>query len=229
MRGLTHEAHPPSAGAGSFLLSATLAVTLHAALLFAFRLPRAEPMIVEAEGDSVEVALVEAAPPAPAPESPPPPPPRPEPEPIPLPKEPEMTLPEPPKPAPTPPPKQVPKPVPRPSAPARAASTAAVGASTPASAGTNRTGAGKVMGKPVYVVRPSPAYPAESRAAGEQGLVVLHIVVDARGRPTAVRVARSSGFPRLDRAAVEGGWRCRVNNAPEGGQFDAPVRFNLRD
>ena len=73
------------------------------------------------------------------------------------------------------------------------------------------------------------AYPPESRAAGEQGVVILRITVNAQGRPISVQVAQSSGFSRLDRAAVEGGWRCRVSNAMAGAQFEAPVRFNLQN
>lgn len=86
-----------------------------------------------------------------------------------------------------------------------------------------------LLSKPLYVVRPQVNYPTESRAAGEQGLVLLRITVNAGGRPTAVKVAASSGFSRLDRAAVEGGWRCRVSNAFEGAQFDAPLRFSLQE
>jgi len=70
-------------------------------------------------------------------------------------------------------------------------------------------------------------YPSESRAANEQGTVVLRITVNGDGRPVTVTVAKSSGFTRLDRAAVEGGWRCRVQNAQAGAQFEAPLRFSL--
>ena len=91
------------------------------------------------------------------------------------------------------------------------------------------TGAPNTLGKPVYLLRPLLSYPAESRASGEQGVVVLRITVNAGGRPVAVKVGVSSGFSRLDRAAVEGGWRCRVSNAFEGAQFEAPLRFSLKD
>jgi len=85
------------------------------------------------------------------------------------------------------------------------------------------------LGKPVFLAPPSPAYPKESRASGERGVVVLRITANADGRPIAVSVAKSSGFPRLDRAAVEGGWRCRIRNAIAGVQFEAPVRFDLQN
>ena len=83
--------------------------------------------------------------------------------------------------------------------------------------------------KASYVVRPIASYPPESRTAGEQGVVILRLTVDGNGRPTAVSIAKSSGFPRLDRAAVEAGWRCRVRDAAAGSHLDAPVRFNLGD
>jgi protein TonB len=46
-------------------------------------------------------------------------------------------------------------------------------------------------------------YPRLARRLGEQGSVLLEIEVDGWGRPRAIRVLDSSGFPRLDEAAVE--------------------------
>lgn len=89
--------------------------------------------------------------------------------------------------------------------------------------------ADKTLGKPVYKVAPVVKYPAESRVAGEQGTVVLRIRVNAEGKPVEVTVLTSSGFPRLDRAAVEGGWRSRIERASEGAQFEAPLRFSLKN
>ncbi len=89
-------------------------------------------------------------------------------------------------------------------------------------------GAGKLSRGPTYLVRPEAEYPTESRAAGEQGLVMLSIQVGPGGRPTSVTVAQSSGYPRLDLAAVEGAWRCRVAGLAAGAVFQAPVRFNLK-
>jgi protein TonB len=70
-------------------------------------------------------------------------------------------------------------------------------------------------------------YPVESRQAREEGTVVLRITVDARGRPTNVSIIKGSGFPRLDRAAIEGAWRCRIRNARAGMILDVPLRFDL--
>lgn len=47
-----------------------------------------------------------------------------------------------------------------------------------------------------------PEYPPSSRRAGEAGTVILDVYVLENGRVGEARVAKSSGFPRLDEAAV---------------------------
>jgi protein TonB len=47
-----------------------------------------------------------------------------------------------------------------------------------------------------------PEYPPASRRAGEEGTVQLKVYVLESGRAGEVEVARSSGFPKLDEAAV---------------------------
>jgi len=47
-----------------------------------------------------------------------------------------------------------------------------------------------------------PLYPAAARRLGEQGVVMLSVHVRPDGRPEAVVVATSSGYARLDTAAV---------------------------
>lgn len=49
---------------------------------------------------------------------------------------------------------------------------------------------------------PSPEYPAVSRRLGEEGRVILRVRVLASGEPGEVRLHKSSGFDRLDAAAV---------------------------
>ena len=225
------ELHPPA----TVWLCAALAVAVHGVVLFAWRIVPEESPASLIEGDSVEVTLVESAPAAVAVPEPQPPvvPPEPVPPPEPSKKEPEMVLPEP-KPTPTPPPRTAtppPKTTPQPArrTPAPRASAAGTGGAS-ASAGVAVGGA--IIGKgakATYVIRPVASYPPESRAAGEYGLVILRLVVDGNGRPTSVIVSRSSGYPRLDRAAIEAGWHCRVRDAAPGSHLDAPVRFNLSD
>ena len=47
-----------------------------------------------------------------------------------------------------------------------------------------------------------PEYPPASRRAGEEGTVQLQVFVLESGRAGEVKVARSSGFPKLDEAAI---------------------------
>lgn len=64
--------------------------------------------------------------------------------------------------------------------------------------------------------RVEPAYPSASRRAGEEGTVRLKVLVDEKGRPKDVAVATSSGFPRLDQAAMEAVRKWRFVAATDG-------------
>jgi protein TonB len=50
--------------------------------------------------------------------------------------------------------------------------------------------------------RVDPVYPPGSRRDGEEGTGLFRVLVDERGRPLDVQVLKSSGFPRLDQAAI---------------------------
>jgi protein TonB len=58
--------------------------------------------------------------------------------------------------------------------------------------------------------RTPPRYPHHSRRMGEEGSVVLRVELDEHGNVSTARVATSSGFTRLDEAALAAvrGWRC---------------------
>lgn len=65
---------------------------------------------------------------------------------------------------------------------------------------------------PRFRDRFQPAYPPASRRAGEAGSVVVSVLVGADGRVADADVARSSGYARLDSAAVRqalSAWRFR--------------------
>ena len=66
-----------------------------------------------------------------------------------------------------------------------------------------------------------PAYPAISRRMGEEGKLVLRVELDERGRIDDAKVINSSGYERLDAAALTAvkGWQC--NPSLRNGQ---PVR-----
>lgn len=54
-----------------------------------------------------------------------------------------------------------------------------------------------------YVTQPRLNFPLLSKRSGESGMVVLRITVDAGGRLKAATVHRSSGFARIDQAALD--------------------------
>jgi protein TonB len=64
--------------------------------------------------------------------------------------------------------------------------------------------------------RVEPAYPPAARRAGEEGTVRLKVLVDEKGRPKDVAVATSSGFARLDQAAMEAVRKWRFVAATDG-------------
>jgi protein TonB len=64
--------------------------------------------------------------------------------------------------------------------------------------------------------RVDPTYPSSSRRAGEEGTVRLKVLVDEKGRPRDVAVATSSGFPRLDEAAMQAVRKWRLVAATDG-------------
>ena len=48
-----------------------------------------------------------------------------------------------------------------------------------------------------------PVYPRESREKGEEGRVVISLTIRADGMAADIKVVESSGYPRLDQAALE--------------------------
>lgn len=81
---------------------------------------------------------------------------------------------------------------------------------------------------------PEPAYPEDARLDREEGSVTLQLQVRADGRVRAVKVLRSSGSPRLDRAARDAAWRWRVLPAEREGRpvdslFEKTLHFRLED
>ncbi|MEK8045579.1 energy transducer TonB [Ideonella margarita] len=54
-----------------------------------------------------------------------------------------------------------------------------------------------------YLVAPAQAYPLASRRTGEQGTVLVRLVVDTAGLPQRITLHRSSGHARLDEQALQ--------------------------
>ena len=83
---------------------------------------------------------------------------------------------------------------------------------------------------PVPIESPGPRYPRGALRRGESGEVLLRIQVDARGVPSQVDVASSSGSRDLDRAAVAAArrWRFRPamrDGSPVAGVVNVPIAF----
>jgi protein TonB len=93
-------------------------------------------------------------------------------------------------------------------------------AENPMPASDSALAATQVTGAPARELKTSqrvePAYPPASRRQGEEGTVKLRILVDAGGRPKQVEIMNSSGFPRLDQAALEAVRRWRFVAATDG-------------
>jgi periplasmic protein TonB len=76
-------------------------------------------------------------------------------------------------------------------------------------------------------------YPSFSKRSGEQGTVVVSLIIDQSGNVEDVALLQSSTFPRLDRAASEIGRRYRfkpfvVNGSPQRISTNLLIKFNLK-
>lgn len=79
---------------------------------------------------------------------------------------------------------------------------------------------------------PSPEYPELSRRNGEQGVVWVAMQVNAQGIPMEVQIKLTSGFNRLDQAALQGvkNWRFTPQTLLPGElvhHVDVPVVFKI--
>lgn len=190
----------------------------------------------------------------PKPEPPPPPKPpvqKPVEQPKPIPKTPEKTVP-PPKPTPPQVPAPVPKavppepealpepPAPREEKPALESDAKPVPArSVPASRRSQTAPAAfdaataVVLAKPRYSQNPPPDYPSIAQRRRYQGTVILDVYVLENGQVGDLRVAESSNYSLLDRAALKAVRRWQFDPARKGDREVAmwvkvPIRFDLK-
>ncbi|WP_235425749.1 energy transducer TonB [Cellvibrio mixtus] len=196
-----------------------LVIGIHASLLAAMVLAPAAPkpdIIVQPTIQGVLIAAPQEAPPPPEP--PPPLPPEPKPEPKPTPKPPPKAPPsERAVKAPEPPP---PQPVEQPIQPAKEAEP------TPAPVLPPNADASQLN-------NPAPAYPNLSRRLGEKGTVVLEILVKANGTVGEVKMKSSSGYKRLDDAAINAIKKWKFIPASQAGiaidyWYEIPFEFGFR-
>jgi protein TonB len=86
---------------------------------------------------------------------------------------------------------------------------------------------------PDYLHNPPPEYPEEARISHQQGVVLLLVDVSQEGGVIKVSLQRSSGYRRLDEAAlrVAKNWKFKpatVAGQPMRSQVEVPVRFKLQ-
>ena len=92
------------------------------------------------------------------------------------------------------------------------------------------------IGKLVVVYQPDADayYPSFSKRSGEQGTVVVRLIISEAGEVEDVAILQSSAFPRLDRAATYIGRRYRfkpflVNGSPQRISTNLLIKFNLKN
>lgn len=83
-----------------------------------------------------------------------------------------------------------------------------------------------------YLNNPAPPYPPLSRRLGEQGRVVVRVLIDLDGKASKAEIRSSSGHERLDQAALQTvlKWRYvpgKRAGVPEAMWFNVPINFVL--
>jgi protein TonB len=73
-----------------------------------------------------------------------------------------------------------------------------------------------------------------SKKLNETGKVIVAVYFNSAGFPKSATVAQSSGFPRLDRAAVDAVMQSQITPIPGGSEgttytFNAPINFVLSE
>ena len=77
-----------------------------------------------------------------------------------------------------------------------------------------------------YLQNPTPPYPALSRRLNEQGKTIVRVMIGVDGLPQRAEIAKSSGFDRLDQAALATVMRWRYVPGKRGGVAEA-MWFNV--
>ncbi len=83
-----------------------------------------------------------------------------------------------------------------------------------------------------YLQNPKAAYPPMSKRLNEQGRVVVRVLIGVDGNAKQVEIRQSSGFDRLDQAALATAqsWRYvpgKRGGVPEAMWFNVPINFVL--
>lgn len=113
-----------------------------------------------------------------------------------------------------------------------AAAPAPVSVQAPAAPAAPPAGPRTLSSGVEYIEAPQPVYPNMSKRLGEQGKVILRVLVDEKGRANQVVIQTSSGFARLDEAGRQAALRAQFKPYIEDGRAVAvyvivPLNFSL--
>lgn len=129
-------------------------------------------------------------------------------------------------------PKVKPSPAIKAAAPVNNSSAIGSGGAATGTAAAGSIGAASAV--PDYLVNPPPAYPFSSRKLGEEGTVLLAVEISPDGGVNSLSIRNSSGYSRLDEAALKAVRRWRFKPARIGGiavsdKVEVPIRFALKN
>lgn len=85
-----------------------------------------------------------------------------------------------------------------------------------------------------YKNRAQPQYPRISKRLGEQGRVVVKVLIGVDGYAQKAQIAQTSGYDRLDQSALDAvlQWRYlpgQVGGVPQAMWFQIPIQFKLEN
>jgi TonB family protein len=83
-----------------------------------------------------------------------------------------------------------------------------------------------------YLNNQAPPYPSMSRSLQEEGEILLEVEIDALGKVSNIKIEKSSGFKRLDSAALKAvkNWQfvaAKKNNQSIASKVQIPINFIL--
>ncbi len=97
-----------------------------------------------------------------------------------------------------------------------------------AHSGDAGSGTGYGITKARLLKAPDIMYDEISRRRGEEGSVSIDLVIDKSGNPRNVRIKQSSGYPRLDRVAMNGIRSMRFSPTKKSGRpVDSQVEYTI--
>jgi len=82
---------------------------------------------------------------------------------------------------------------------------------------------------PLYKENPTPVYPLQAKKRGDEGTVILEVLVTKEGKAGQVSVFQSSRYSLLDESAVSSVKKWRFESGKRGDEkVDMPVKIPIR-